>query len=418
MRNTLKCLLAATALSATALVTQASAQTETNSQPARTQTPAEALAADAQHIVKTFGVPLDEAVRRLQVEQSTADQIGQLRQTYGSRLAGIFIEHRPDYHVKLRLKGAEPVGPLTLGSGSASVRVDVVTGAAATLQELQSAIATNLAGLSKLLPTMFGITADERTGEIVIEVKATALEAPVVLGKAAAVTELLGHPVRIRPLDAVQSKHSVRGGVSLQGACTTGFVVQVGTSKGPVTSAHCPDSLEYQDPVEGSAHPITATAFRDDASHDVQWANATSFALPQFYADTNVPRVLTGKRLQSSTTVGSTVCHRGATTGYSCGSVESISYTPTKPATATMPYPYYCGPSDNLTCSSTWVQVGGSSLKCWEGDSGGPWFVSQTALGIHTGGVTNNTGTCFSAWYMSTDRLSGLGTGYSLLYGS
>ncbi|HLL30517.1 MAG TPA: hypothetical protein VK403_05935, partial [Allosphingosinicella sp.] len=67
---------------------------------------------------------------------------------------------------------------------------------------------------------------------------------------------------------------------------------------------------------------------------------------------------------------------------------------------------------------STWVQVGGSSLQCAGGDSGGPWFVSQTALGIHTGSVTNTAGTCFSAWYMSTDRLSGLGTGYSLLYGS
>ena len=418
MQNTLKYLLAATMFSAAAATVQAEAQTEPSSQPTRTQTLAETVAADAQYIANAFGVPLDEAIRRLQVEQSTADQIGVLRQTYADRLAGISIEHTPDYHVTLRLKGTEPAGPVSLGSGSASVRVDVVTGAAATLQELQSAISTNLGSLSKLLPTMFGVTADERTGEIVIEVKASAAEAPVVISKAGAVTELLGHPVRIRPMDAIQSKHSVRGGVSLQGACTTGFVVQVGTSKGPVTAAHCPDSLEYQDAVEGSAHPITATAFRDDASHDVQWANATSLALPQFYADTNVPRVLTGKRLQSSTTVGSTVCHRGATSGYSCGSVESISYTPTKPATATSPNPYYCGASDNLTCASTWVQVGGSSLRCAGGDSGGPWFASQTALGIHTGGVTNSTGTCFSAWYMSTDRLSGLGTGYSLLYGS
>ncbi|HEX8431262.1 MAG TPA: hypothetical protein VF625_08235, partial [Longimicrobium sp.] len=45
----------------------------------------------------------------------------------------------------------------------------------------------------------------------------------------------------------------------------------------------------------------------------------TSVSVAQFYADTSIPCVLTGKRLQSSTTVGSTVCHRGIATGYSCG---------------------------------------------------------------------------------------------------
>ena len=343
-----------------------------------------------------------------------------MRESYRDRLAGISIEHKPDYHVVLRLVGDTPVETLTLGSGAVPVRV--VTGAGVSLSQLDQAISANLAAAQKLLPTMLGITRDERTGEIRIDVQATPMEAPAIQAQLPAVQQLLGQPVRIRTMNGEPTKHAVRAGSNLQMACTTGFVVQTGTSKGPLTAAHCPIPADYYDMYDGTAYDqLTgpSTAMRDDASHDVRWLNASAWAVPQFYADTSTPRTLTGRRTQTNTAVGSTVCHYGAATGYSCGSVESTAYTPTKPVTTTNPDPYYCGPLNNITCSNTWVQVGGSSIKCNDGDSGGPWFSSTIAFGVHAGGVRDRTyNYCISAWYMSTDRIStGLGSGYSLVYG-
>lgn len=404
---------------AVALCTAPSSICQAQDASSRVQTAEEATLADARVAAQLHGVNVDEAARRLRLEEGVADAVGQLRETYRDRFAGLFIQHKPDYHVVLRLKGEAPAEPITLGSGASSVRVDVVTGASATLRELQSSVSANMAGLAKLFPTMIGVGPDERTGEIVVDVQATPLQAAAVQGQLGAASTLLGYPVRLRTYDGKLSKHAVRGGSNLQSACTSGFVVKNGTQKGTLTAGHCPSTLEYSDAVDGTYYTLSRPvgAVRDDASHDVQFLDATADALPQFYADSTTPRVLTGKRLQSSTTVGSTVCHRGDYSKHSCGSVESISYTPTKPATTTSPNPYYCGPSDNLTCSATWVQVGGSTVRCQGGDSGGPWFIAQTALGVHTGGFIANTGSCLFAWYMSTDRITGMGSGYALLFG-
>lgn len=71
-----------------------------------------------------------------------------------------------------------------------------------------------------------------------------------------------------------------------------------------------------------------------------------------------------------------------------------------------------------MTCASTYISVSGTSLACGAGDSGGPWFASQTAFGVHNGGASSGTapGQCARAIYMSTDRISDMGL--SLFYGS
>ncbi|WP_171550961.1 trypsin-like serine protease [Acinetobacter sp. Ac_5812] len=52
---------------------------------------------------------------------------------------------------------------------------------------------------------------------------------------------------------------------------------------------------------------------------------------------------------------------------------------------------------------------------CW-GDSGGPWFISTVAVGIHSMGASrgNSIGQCDLAIYMSTDRLNAINV--QLLY--
>ncbi len=81
--------------------------------------------------------------------------------------------------------------------------------------------------------------------------------------------------------------------------------------------------------------------------------------------------------------MGSQVCKQGKTTGYTCGTISTISY-----------------------CASgacTWVRVAGNGTNLSEGgDSGGPWFSGNTAYGSHTYGIGNDSA------YMPVNYFSGI----------
>ncbi len=166
------------------------------------------------------------------------------------------------------------------------------------------------------------------------------------------------------------------------------------------TAGHCGNTETYTD-FDGTVTTSTFQSETFDADQDFQWHTTPQTEVPEFYADlVTSARVLTGRRLRSSTAVGNTTCHRGATSGYSCGSVQSTTYQPT-----------YAGACNGFTCTSTYISVTGTGLTCAGGDSGGPWFNGQTAFGIHKAGNTP----CTLAVYTSTDYLSG--TGVSLVFG-
>jgi streptogrisin C len=143
------------------------------------------------------------------------------------------------------------------------------------------------------------------------------------------------------------------------------------------------------------------------ADQDVELHTSGYVESAEFYADTTASaRILTGKRLQSSTAAGNQVCHRGEATGYSCGLVALTNFKPT--------YANACGA---VTCDSVWVKVNGDAqTACFQGDSGGPVFASQTAFGLLKGTSASGKakGQCTWFAYMSTDRLP---TGWSLVFG-
>jgi hypothetical protein len=79
-----------------------------------------------------------------------------------------------------------------------------------------------------------------------------------------------------------------------------------------------------------------------DADQDVEIHTSGYVERPEFYADSaTTARILTGRRYRSSTAAGDQVCHRGTTTGYSCGYVQLTNYTPT-----------YAGACGTVACSA------------------------------------------------------------------
>ena len=100
---------------------------------------------------------------------------------------------------------------------------------------------------------------------------------------------------------------------------------------------------------------------------------------------------------------------QAARTGYSCGTIVSTTFDPGD----------ICGPTGDNPCYSSWIKVTGSNLACYEGDSGGPFFASNTAYGILSAGLSSGTarGQCSVAVFMQTQYIVMMGleilTGYT-----
>jgi hypothetical protein len=373
----------------------------------RVQTAIEALAQDAAEYARANAVSQEEALRRLRAQQESVPATDRLRETYRDRLAGISMEHRPQYRIVVLLAGPEPVPPQSIFAGGMHVPVVFIAGAAATHDQLVSAMREHQAAISARYPRLRGMGVDPRTAEIVVMVQ----DAGIYEGAEAMESELealTGVPIRIRELQGEDSNSSIEGGARVEGidpangrryACTTGFVVTDGSRTGIVTAAHCPDSVTYYAPGL-EAIPLEFVGQWGARYQDVQVHVGAASEGPFFFADPEkrTARRLTSWRNRSSTRAGDAVCRRGETTGYSCSLVELVDFAP--------PGDLCGGP-----CDPVWVTVAGPT--CRSGDSGGPVFSGTIAFGIVKGGNYGRSGRCNFYYYMSTDYLP---EGWSLLY--
>lgn len=389
-------LLLAAVLLAAGAPSLASAQSQPTA-ALRVQSQAEAVAQDGAAYAARYGVTLDEAVRRLRIQEDSVAATDRIRREHAGRLAGISVEHRPGYRIVVLLTGSEPVAAQSLSIGVTAVPIVFRTGAKATRTQVVSAMLQHRALLDRDLPNSRGMGLDQRTGELVLLVTtrtAARLGTDAIQSRAEAVT---GVPVRIAIADPPATNLGVEGGARLEGtiegrrySCTTGFVVENGDRRGILTAAHCPDSPIYIDP-DGNRLPLEFGGHWGVGHQDVQLHVTDAAERPLFYADRRIGalRELTGWRNRTSTRAGDFVCKWGESSTYSCSEVELTDYAP--------PGKLCGGP-----CRPMWITVSGP--QCRAGDSGGPIFMGTTAFGITKGG-SGTPGRCSFYYYMSTDFL-------------
>ena len=356
----------------------------------------EALAEDAAQYAAQFAVTPAEALRRLKAQQASVQATDAIAREFASRLAGISIEHSPQYRIIVLLTGSEPVADRT----AAGVPIIFRTGAEATHSEAVAAMRRHLIDFRSELPGARGAGYDQRTGEVVLLVTpadAARFGADAIRARA---EQLSGVPVRISVNSLIESNMSVEGGVPVEGVnllthrrsrCTTAFVVTNGEVNAITTAAHCPDQLTYTND-EGSSVTLPMIGSWGAAYRDVQINGTSDAPQPSFYSDRSdgsLREVETWRSL-ASTRAGEFVCHYGESSGYSCATVELTDYSP--------PGELCGGP-----CSPTWVTVKGPS--CIPGDSGGPVFSGDVAFGIAKGINRDEAGRCEFYYYMSTDFL-------------
>ncbi len=324
------------------------------------------------------------------------------------RLAGIAIEHGPEYKIVLLLTGDAPVRDTLIRAAGMDIPVRFRTGAPATRDEIVAAIREHQAAIREAMPRPPGLGADPRTGELVVLAPGVDIGSERRAELEARFAALTGVPVRIDTAGAADLPLSIQGGARVIGPeaggkrqyCTAGFVVTDGARTGIVTAAHCPDTLTYRSPGGGDI-PLDYVGQWGWSYQDVQVHVSEAAQEPLFFANTDKTalRKLTGARSRASTRAGDIVCHRGETSGYSCALVKMVDYAP--------PGDLCGGP-----CAAVWVAVEGPT--CRGGDSGGPAFTGTTAFGIVKGASFDDSGRCGLYYYMSTDYLP---PGWSLLRG-
>ncbi|HEY7006081.1 MAG TPA: hypothetical protein VH392_06305 [Sphingomicrobium sp.] len=369
--------------------------TDAGAQVAETRT--DALAEDAELYAGQFRVTVDEAIRRLKAQQRSAAATEAIAREFGGRLAGISIEHGPDYRIVVLLTGSEAVEDRT----AAGVPIVFRTGAKATRAEAIAAMRRHLIDFRNELPGARGAGYDQRTGEVVLLVTPADAASFGIDAIRSRAEQLSGVPVRVAVNELIESNMSVVGGGRVEGAnlpdngrgsCTTGFVVTNGEVNAITTAAHCPDQLTYIDRDGGSSATLPMIGSWGLGYRDVQINGSADAASPTFYANRGAGslREVETWRNAANTRAGEFVCHYGESSGYSCSIVELTDYAP--PGTL-------CGGP----CSPTWVTVRGPS--CMLGDSGGPVFSGDVAFGIAKGINRDDAGRCLFYYYMSTDYL-------------
>lgn len=364
------------------------------------ETQAEALTRDAAEYARLFAVPQDEAKRRLIALDASVPVTDAIEAKYRDRIAGISIQHRPDFRINVYLTGSDAVPNETLQLGGMTVPVTFRTGARASRDRVIWAVTWHQAQIRAMFSRPPAMGLDPRTGELVVLITSGEAKSGVEQWRQK-VEGVAGVPVSIRVADQVDvNLGAAVGGARLEGTspddgkrylCTSGFVVTDGARYGVATAAHCLDKMSFIAP-DHSEVPLDFVGQWGWGYHDVQIGTVAGPLAGLFYADTakTIERPVTGSRTRDQTRAGDFVCHRGERTGYSCALVELTDFAPAGDL---------CGGA----CLPTWVTVSGPTCK--GGDSGSPVFSGTTALGILKGATYRPDGSCAFYFYMSVDYL-------------
>ncbi|EPR9360838.1 hypothetical protein SOI69_09045 [Acinetobacter pittii] len=429
---------------------------------------AETLAFDAKHYAASYGVTLDEAMRRLLIMHGTDNQVAGLSDKYKNVISGLYFDNGPDFGLKVKVVGnnnsqqafklerkpdtsvkllknknvqeriqVRKLANLTETEVESAYRaiergvsapITLIQGASNTKQQRVNHLNKSFAAVKKAYPTVEMILDNEQTGNALVYVKSLKQVDKQALERLLNVkVDLSEIPTGIRPT-------KTRGGswlVTNSGSnyCMTGFTAKrVSTGElGVITAGHCIDPnvpLNYKDK-DGTQYAISPVAgmYRDDTGMDLAFMKAgtttTQQAVPEFYADATSPaRALTGKRNRTSTAVksgtvkGSYVCHLGQTSPtnpalmQSCGEVISITGANHHPGGNT-----YVVVTNTQSGAGTNHTSGLGTLRCVRGDSGGPWFALNVAFGIQSACSWKDTGETITntVIYTSVDYLADIG---------
>lgn len=356
-----------------------------------------------------WGVEPDEALRRVNLLFELKPTLAAIEEQAEDSLAGVWQIHEPELSMGLRLT-SNPSPAVSALIDASPVPFIVSTDAPITLADAIGRMERAQPTLQDALPELMHNYIDVKTGNLVIAVlvenetekaAATRFRADQA---AASLEREIDLPVLIKYSVLPARPVHTYGGTDLSG-CTGGFTIENDTEEGILGAQHCSNTQTYNGFGSDGTYSLTFEAETETASSESQWHSNSSHVAPgEFYgSSTSTRRTVDAAATRSSLTVDGTACHRGATTGYSCGSIVTKTDQPSGAGCPISP----------TACSSTWIIVEGDNLACSGGDSGGPWFFGSTAYGILWAAAFEGTdpGDCLYTLWWSVEYVDELDGG-------
>jgi hypothetical protein len=324
------------------------------------------LREDARTYAADYGVSIEQALRRLKLQ----DDVGELRAALEANEAATFgdleILHEPSFRVVAYFTqgGEQTIQPYVQGTPLEGIVESRRVGV--TLAELEAA-QTEAIRYYEAQGVRFesGIDVTQNRAEIYLTDETRAQ-----LGSARrtqSAQQLPAHVVEVT-VDALAVPAADFYGGRAMDRCTSGYTVRAKNgNEGFVTAGHCTEKLTFN----GTVMPFKKQNIRD--THDVQWHTS-----PKPYDDKpwfldrddrgSSIREVSQVRGRDNQQVGEYVCKAGKTSQQTCGRIVDRSYRPG-----------YVGGAD-----ATFIRVDrdGAGPMVRLGDSGGPVFRGNTALGI------------------------------------
>ena len=378
-----------------------------------------------------YAVTHEEAQRRLDRIQPLQDILTSIRSLETSRVAGWGIDHAGTFTGWVWLTGdAEPSTSATK-IVDAHTDVEIRTGATHTRVEL---LAAQQGLFQDIGPTGQVTDGPESLTQIKlivtytnIDMRANAVEIAIDPGLASTVPGGLTDPGPVAVTDeALQAKitevsqilqdhidvnfNIVDGrGIALEASfgagqdvrlekgtkawnCTSGFAAQRNSTGeyGIITAGHCGD--------KGATESWTVSMHNIDLPFEYGWASFSADA--QFHTiPTGSGHVLNDDYLchdswpinycdvtgdiSRSQMINDWVCHTGRSSGITCGRVVSIDLRPGWGSC-------HSSSGSAIRCDNVFVGVTSQSLRSCRGDSGGPWYRTGVAYGIHMSSNSKN----------------------------
>lgn len=343
----------------------------------------DSLREDANSYAAAFGVDVDEAVRRLQLQQQIGNLDADLTVAEKGTFAGLWIQHEPEFRVIVQFtdRGAE-----------GRLKSRVAGGPLASVVETRRA-RFSLDDLEKRQDTSgqrsraAGVPFNSDINVFENRVELHVVDVEKLQARLAAAGERLPEGVLLKRVARLaQSEVAIVGGSPLS-TCTAGFTVRNNYSGelGISTAAHCGNTQAFQ----GVNLPFRAEDNNGD--QDVQWHSACDIFEVTNQINSGIGlRSIIGTRSRDQQAIGSLVCKYGMTTGRTCGTISSKSID--------------LGANHN----ATFIRV--NNNPSWNlsepGDSGGPWFTEDYAYGTHFGAPGDDPN---DSIYMAINYISSLG---------
>lgn len=369
---------------------------------------------DISDYAKLSNLSVEDARKKLFYSRNKEKVLKIINDNFKGRVAGVYVVNEPSYKLVVNMTGEESPANKLLNIENTlktvlgvDYPVQINYGSKVTKDDALKQLDAAQALLIKVFPDMQSLSYDEQTGEIVAKVKGKESENTSAVKRAKDLWNITGIPLKVEFVNYVISPlASTYGGTPVvkitpgstqRFDCTLGYGVKDSSGKQYMMSAaHCAN--DSQSKLDGTKYK-TVKEHPFSEGTDLELNTTPNTVSNQFYVGTNQTRILTGRRSLSATSKNDEVCHYGASTGYSCGTVTE---TPAK-------IPGYPG---------TWVYVSAKNPKhCAGGDSGGPAFTGfSLASGIVSLGALDDTvpDTCYGYYYVPTDVI--YSKGYSFVY--